>query len=113
VQAEFADRWTEELDIPPVKARLWAETSWTFVVWRLTGGETMAPLRVIVARERASERESLASCFAGLPGCEVIVDRRRIERRRAPNGHRAGERRCADRRTGHLDTADAVVLFVH
>ncbi len=73
----------------------------------------MAPLRVIVARERASECESLASCFAGVPGCEVIVDRRKAERRRASNGHQEGERRSTDRRTGGLETAGAVVLFVH
>ena len=70
----------------------------------------MNPLCVIVARERASERESLMSCFAG---CEVIVDRRVADRRRSPNGDHASERRSGDRRSGDLETRDSAIMFVH
>ena len=50
--------------------------------------------------------------FAGLPGCQVIVDRRVAQRRRAAAPCRAAERRQHERRTGHLEPSrDRVILL--
>lgn len=71
----------------------------------------MARLLVVVSRDGASEYGSLVGYFADVP-CEVIVDRRVAERRRGHANWAFGERRHGERRSGHLETADTVVMFV-
>ncbi len=74
----------------------------------------MAQLRIIIVpREQVAEQDAVVRCFADLPDCRVIVDRRIEERRHGQPAGEPGERRQGDRRSGDLDTADAAVLFVH
>lgn len=73
----------------------------------------MARMLLIVPRDRAAERETLAGSFAALADCEVIVDRRVAERRRRRIVHPYGERRRGERRSGNLDGAGTTVLFIH
>jgi len=73
----------------------------------------MAPLHLVVRRERAWEHDSPRGSFASLPECEVIVDRRVAERRRGRADCPLSERRCGDRQSGHLETPGALVLFIH
>jgi hypothetical protein len=69
-------------------------------------------LLVIVPRDQISRHVSLTGEFAGLPGCQVIVDRRVVQRRHAAAPCRANERRQHERRTGHLEySRDRVVLL--
>ena len=60
-------------------------------------GETCAPLVLIVPRYRTQDYELLADRFAGVPSCEVVVDRRNIERRRRQTRPTV-ERRRTERR---------------
>jgi hypothetical protein len=71
-----------------------------------------AQLVLVMPRYRASEYESFAGRFASVSDCEVIVDRRLAERRRARSGRLFGERRVIDRRTGRRERP-AVLLLVH
>ena len=62
---------------------------------------TRARLLFVVAREEPARLEYIRQHFAGEPGVEVLVDRRRADRRRAPDVHPAerSERRAGrDRR---------------
>ena len=71
------------------------------------------PLRIIVARSRADERDELRRRFADLPDCQVIVDRRVRERRLRQSSGPFVERRRRERRSGELETARGRVLFIH
>lgn len=73
----------------------------------------MAAFRIIVARAHVGERDAVLRCFADLPDCQVVVDRRVAERRRREPSRELGERRYVDRRSGHLETAGGSVLFIH
>src|SRR5439155_24239276 len=46
-----------------------------------SGDRPMARVLLIIPREQRAEYESVATSFAGVPDCEVIVDRRFGERR--------------------------------
>jgi hypothetical protein len=55
---------------------------------------------LVVSRERAPEARVLRTLFRGIPGAAIVLDRRRVERRRdglaaAPE---EGDRRCGERR---------------
>ena len=67
-----------------------------------------APLVLILPRCRTQDYELLADRFAGVPSCEVVVDRRNVERRRRQT-RPAVERRRTERRCGE---GDAVALVV-
>ena len=72
----------------------------------------LSPLLVIVPRDQGARYVSLVGEFAGLPGCQIIVDRRVAERRRPAAPCRPDERRQYERRTGHLEhSRDRVVLL--
>ena len=66
-------------------------------------------LLLIVPRDHATRLGALADT----PGCEVIVDRRRSERRQADTTWHGEDRRRNDRRSDHLERPDLRVLFVH
>ncbi len=70
-------------------------------------------LRVIVPRDRALEYGTVRLSFAAVPDCEVIIDRRVGERRCDHACNPISERRRGERRSGNLETAGTVVLFVH
>ena len=72
----------------------------------------MRRLLVIVSRDCVTEHGSVENHFADVP-CEVIIDRRVGERRRGQAKWLFGERRRGERRTGHLETPDTVVMFVN
>jgi hypothetical protein len=67
---------------------------------------------MIVPRHRAGEYETLSRQFSDIPGCQVILDRRVAERRRERLPWHCVERRRRERRTGQLDTAFGVVVFL-
>lgn len=73
----------------------------------------MPRLLVIVPRDRASEYESVARCFADIPDCEVIVDRRKARRREGQNNWGGNDMRRGERRVGRLEGQGVHVLFVH
>ena len=71
-------------------------------------------LLLIVPRDQAARLWSISEELAAVPGCEVIIDRRIGERRKA-NGKRPEDerRRSSDRRSGRLDKPGIRVLFVY
>lgn len=67
---------------------------------------------MIAPGDQLARYVSLVGEFAGLPGCQIIVDRRVTLRRRAAAPCRPDERRQHERRTGHLEhPRDRVVLL--
>jgi hypothetical protein len=72
----------------------------------------MTPVVLIVPRGRTSQCELLAGCFADVPDCQMIVDRRVAERRLGQAGDPSSERRRAERRSRSLDAPHTTVLFV-
>jgi hypothetical protein len=72
----------------------------------------MARVVLIIPREQRAEYESVATSFAGVPDCEVIVDRRMGERRSGAGVYRWGERRQAERRSSHLGAVGTIFLYV-
>jgi len=75
--------------------------------------ETAIRLLLIVPRDQAARLWSLARELADVPGCEVIIDRRVGDRRKALGARGGEERRRGDRRSDRLDRPGLRVLFVY
>jgi hypothetical protein len=85
---------------------------------------------MIVPRHRAGEYETLSRQFSGVPGCQVILDRRVVQfevipwcrviidrrladRRQEQRAWPNAERRRQERRTGRLDNSPhGIVIFL-
>jgi hypothetical protein len=67
---------------------------------------------MIVPRHRAGEYETLSRKFSDIPGCQVVLDRRLVERRQDRRPWPSIERRRRERRTGSLDGARGAVIFL-
>ena len=74
--------------------------------------EATARLVLIMPRYRALDYGLFAGRFARVPDCEVVVDRRVIERRRGQAVRPPMERRRGERRRDGEDTAPALVVSV-
>jgi hypothetical protein len=68
-------------------------------------------LVLVMPRERASEYDSFAKRFAIIKDCEVIVDRRVVERRHGRGGRPFDEQRQIDRRSRGWARRDILVLI--
>jgi PAS domain S-box-containing protein len=66
---------------------------------------------VIVSKGRASAHGAIARHFTDAR-CEVIVDRRLVERRRGHHEWVSRERRRGERRSGRLEISKTAVIFV-
>jgi hypothetical protein len=74
--------------------------------------QRLSPLLVIVPRDQGGSCASLAAEFEVTPGCRVIIDGRLAERRRVERAWAAEERRRGDRRSGHLEYSQGLVVLV-
>ena len=77
-----------------------------------TSSDADARVVLVMPRYVAWEHGLLAERLAGVPRCELIVDRRVMERRRGQAGSPAPERRRGERRAGEGDTSPALVISV-
>jgi hypothetical protein len=79
---------------------------------RATSSDADARVVLVMPSYVAWEHELLAERLAGVPRCEVIVDRRVMERRRGQAGSPVPERRRCERRAGERDASPALVVSV-